>query len=286
MCGRRRRICGGWDGQGFENNVDQNGLRDILFKLENHPGRRYKTLMCDTHRSWTAKRLLIAALVPLLTVSGQLRGLDEKDPHRPPCTSGRCRKIKSFVKAHYCGAPEGNGPDDSCAIRHPKKLGTDIKVTADFDCEWVEGVRKCQQHEQPPSRIRSILVGELRQLGLPAKSSGQTYFTVWESTSSGLSFATADYDQSVGDDLMLCQVIVTIDKSSHVHVLRKAPFQKTDVDKPTVTTWSLVDIADVDGDGHVEVILEADTYEDHWLEVDSVQDGSSQTIFSGLGYYL
>ncbi|HXM09999.1 MAG TPA: hypothetical protein VN946_08650 [Terriglobales bacterium] len=26
--------------------------------------------------------------------------------------------------------------------------------------------------------------------------------------------------------------------------------------------------------------------EDHWLEVDRVQSGSSQTIFSGLGYFL
>jgi hypothetical protein len=27
-------------------------------------------------------------------------------------------------------------------------------------------------------------------------------------------------------------------------------------------------------------------YENHWLEVDRVQDGSSHTIFSGLGYFL
>jgi hypothetical protein len=53
-----------------------------------------------------------------------------------------------------------------------------------------------------------------------------------------------------------------------------------------VTTWSPIDLADVDGDGRVDVILEGDAYEDHWLEVDTVQDGSSRTIFSGLGYYL
>jgi len=42
----------------------------------------------------------------------------------------------------------------------------------------------------------------------------------------------------------------------------------------------------VDGDGHMELILEGDAYEDHWFEVVSVKDGSFKTIFSGLGYYL
>jgi hypothetical protein len=242
--------------------------------------------MCGTNGSWTARRLLTVALTLLLIISGRLKAQTESDPHRPTCTSARCKKIKSFVKAHYCGAPEGNGPDDSCAIRRPKKLGTDIKVTADFDCIWVEGVRKCQQYEQPSSEVRSILMGELRRLGLPAKASGPIYFNVWESTSSGWSLAEAYFDHVTGDDLTICQVIAIIDQGSHVHVLRKVPFQKTDVDRPTVTTWSLVDIADVDGGGHVEVVLEGDAYEDHWLEVDSVQDGSSHTVFSGLGYYL
>jgi hypothetical protein len=81
-------------------------------------------------------------------------------------------------------------------------------------------------------------------------------------------------------------VIVTIDQRSQVHVLRKVQFQKTDEDKPAVTTWSPIDLADADGDGRIEVILEGDAYEDHWLEVESIQDGSSRTIFSGLGYYL
>jgi hypothetical protein len=85
---------------------------------------------------------------------------------------------------------------------------------------------------------------------------------------------------------MLCEVIAIIDRSSHLHVLRKVPFQKTAAVKPEVTTWSPIDLADVDGDGNVDVILEGDAYEDHWLEVETVQDGSSHTIFSGLGYYL
>lgn len=242
--------------------------------------------MCDRNASWKLKRLLITALVPLLFVDGQLKGQSEKDPHRPACTSARCRKIKSFLQDHYCGEPEGNGPDDSCAIRRPKTLGTGVKVTAAFDCKWIEGVRKCQQHGQPPSEVRSILIGELRRLGLPTKASGQFYFTVWESIGAGWSLASANYDHSAGDNWTLCRVIAIIDQSSHVHVLRKVPFQTTSADVPTVTTWSPIDLADVDGDGNIEVILEGDAYEDHWLEVDSVQDGSSRTIFSGLGYYL
>ncbi|MGA7080741.1 MAG: hypothetical protein WBQ43_08415 [Terriglobales bacterium] len=232
------------------------------------------------------KCLLAMVLTPLLLVGRQANGQAETDPHRPACTNARCRKVRSYVKANYCGAAEGNGPDDSCAIRRPEKLGTGIKVTAGFDCNWNEGVRKCQQHEQPSSEVCNILVGELRRIGLPAKPSGQIYFNVWESIASGWSLAEAYYDHSAGDDLTLCQVIMIIDQGSHVSVLRRVPFQKTDADKPTVTTWSPIDLADVDGDGHIDVILEGDAYEDHWLEVVSVRDGSVHTIFSGLGYYL
>jgi hypothetical protein len=42
----------------------------------------------------------------------------------------------------------------------------------------------------------------------------------------------------------------------------------------------------VDGDGREEIVLAGDEYENHWLEVVSVRDGSCKTIFSGLGYYL
>jgi len=159
-------------------------------------------------------------------------------------------------------------------------------VTAGFDCKWVEDARKCEQRGQPSPSVRSILIGELRRLGLPARAPGQIYFTEWESTSSGWFLAAADYDYLKGDDLTLCEVIAITDQNSHVHVLRKVPFQKTGAVKPEVTTWSAIDLADVDGDGHIDVILEGDAYEDHWLEVDSVRDGSFRTIFSGLGYYL
>jgi hypothetical protein len=129
-------------------------------------------------------------------------------------------------------------------------------------------------------------MNELHRLGLPAKAVGEIYFTEWRSTSSGWSLAAADYDHLRGDELTLCEVIVIIDQSSQVRVLRKVPFQKTDADKNTVTTWSPIDLADADGDGHIDVILEGDSYEDHWLEVESVQDRSSRAIFSGLRYYL
>jgi hypothetical protein len=53
-----------------------------------------------------------------------------------------------------------------------------------------------------------------------------------------------------------------------------------------VTTWSLLDLADIDGSGRMDVILRGDGYEDHWIEVHSIQQGSHRMVFSGLGYYL
>jgi len=129
-------------------------------------------------------------------------------------------------------------------------------------------------------------VDELHRLGLPAKAAGQIYFTDWESTASGWSLVSADYDHLAGDNLTLCEVIAIIDQSSHIHILRKVPLQKTSTEKSEVTTWSPIGLADVDGDGQVDVILEGDAYEDHWIEVDTVKGTSFHTVFSGLGYYL
>lgn len=39
----------------------------------------------------------------------------------PPCTSAYCKKVKSFLKKHYCGeSPAGNGPDDGCDLRNQR----------------------------------------------------------------------------------------------------------------------------------------------------------------------
>lgn len=234
------------------------------------------------------KRFLIAALISALLAGTQLRVAAESDAHRPACADAQCRKIMSFLKAHYCAkSPYGNGPEDSCQITSPKGARPGVDVVADFECEWsdVRRAMDCKQRGEPSSFIRSILTRELRRLGLPAKANGQIYFTAWKSTASGWSLAAAYYSRTSDSTVELCQVIVVVD-SSHVAVLRKLPFQKTNVDRPTVTQWSPIDLADADGDGQVDIVLQGDAYEDHWLEVVSVGHGSPRTVFSGLGYYL
>lgn len=95
------------------------------------------------------------------------------------------------------------------------------------------------------------------------------------------------YDHLDGLELTSCEVIVVADATGGVHLLRRVPLRKSEnVDTANFTTWSPVDIADVDGDGHSEIVLRGDAYEDHWLEVVSVTGGQFKTIFSGLGYYL
>jgi hypothetical protein len=161
-------------------------------------------------------------------------------------------------------------------------------VSADFSCNGndADGTSKCLQRGQPSPEIRGILIGEMRRLGLPAQADKDVSFIVWEAASPGWTLVWADYEHVSGGDLTLCQVIVVIDRSGPPHLLRKVPFQKTDADVPLVTTWFPVDIVDVDGDGQAEIILEGDAYENHWLEVFGMRDGSFKTIFSGLGYYL
>jgi hypothetical protein len=235
------------------------------------------------------KCILIAALVSALVAGTELRAAAESDPHRPACIDDQCRKISSFLKAHYCGeSPYGNGPEDTCQITIPKGPRPGIDIVADFECEWsdAKGAMDCKQHGEPSSSIRRVLIRELRRLGLPAKANGQTYFTIWRSTASGWSLAAAYYSRAAHSTVELCQVIVVIDQGSHVLVLRRLPFQKTDLERPAVTQWYPIDLADADGDGQADVVLQGDTYEDHWLEVVSVRHGASRTVFSGLGYYL
>jgi hypothetical protein len=228
-------------------------------------------------------------LVALLSVLASLVYATPQDEHRSDCTSAACRKIKAYLKRHYCGkSPAGNGPDDSCDVELPKKAQNGVEVSADYHCEWSEAKQDsvCRQIGQPSASVRRILVDELRLLGLPDNASGEIRFNIMKSLASGWSVAGADYSHAAGEDLELCEVIVLIDKDSHVAVLRKLPFQKTDIDVPRVTQWSVIDVADVEGTGQLDIVLEGDAYEDHWLEVISLSSGSPQTVFSGLGYYL
>lgn len=220
---------------------------------------------------------------------GNLSSQPEKDPHRPPCSEATCQKIKAFLKKHYCGeSPFGNGPDDGCDLRVREKHSADVRVIADYSCEWnaSKDTAECTQHGQVNPELRRILVHKLLQLGVPANAPGATYFTVWKSDRADWLVAQAYYSHRVGPDVELCDVIVVVGQNAHVTILRKVPFQKTDVDVPEVTDWSLMDLADTYGDGQVDVILVGNAYEDHWLEVVSVHNGSPKTIFSGLGYYL
>ncbi len=109
---------------------------------------------------------------------------------------------------------------------------------------------------------------------MPAAGDRQTYFTVWKSRSSEWSLAEGYSESSAGSNVTLCQAIVTIDPNSRVAVLRELPFQKTDAEVPRVTTWSLLDLTDVDGDGRPDAILRGDAYENHWMEVHSVRNGA------------
>jgi hypothetical protein len=235
--------------------------------------------------------LVFSALLvmTLCIIAPQLSGQRGKDSHRPACTSAPCQKIESFLRAHFCGAsPAGNGPANGCDTRSAKQLVTGVNVVAAFDCEWNEtdGRPKCRQRSEPSPAIRSMLVREMRRIGLPERAEKDIYFTVWQPSSAKWFLAAADYGQANGSHLALCQVIIVVDQGGHVQTLRKVRFQKTDADVPTVITWFPLGIADVDGEGQLEIIFEGDAYEDHWLEVDKMQGGSFKTVFSGLGYYL
>lgn len=235
------------------------------------------------------KGILVAGIVAICLVSLDATLQTQKDPDRSPCTTEACRKAKAFVKAHYCGeSPAGNGPDDSCEIKMPEKPSAGVDVVADYRCEWNDREQHadCEQRGQPSPSVRGILMAELHHLGLPADAKGQTWFTVWKPTTSDWSLAVAYYSLTSGDDIWLCEVVAVIDKHSHAVVIRELPFQKTDIDKPDVTQWALVDITEIEGAGRDDIVLEGDAYENHWFQVVRVQDGTARTIFSGLGYYL
>src|SRR5262249_23450224 len=87
-------------------------------------------------------RILIAALISALVASAQPRAAAESDPHRPACVDAQCRKIMSFLKAHYCSeSPYGNGPEDGCQITIPKGPRPGVDVVADLECQWSAAIR-------------------------------------------------------------------------------------------------------------------------------------------------
>lgn len=237
----------------------------------------------------TLRSAFLAGLVLLLTFGVRATGPATPDPHRPACHGVDCQRIGTFLKAHYCGtSPFGNGPDDSCDIKGPRPVTSRIDVSAHFRCEWngTDGQNVCRQFGQPPSEVRATLVRKLQQLGLPAAEVGRAFFTVWRLRSAAWSLAEGYYERHAGSSVTLCQAIVAVDGNSPVVVLREVPFQEADAEATPVTTWSLLDLTDVDGDGRPDVVLRGDAYEDHWIEVHSLQNRVPQMIFSGLGYYL
>jgi hypothetical protein len=227
--------------------------------------------------------MLMLLSIPTEKMDGQ----SIKDPHRPACTDSQCRAVRAFVKARYCGeSPYGNGPDNGCNIRLPKHPLPETSSIASFDCEWNDSAEKtiCLQTGNLSPESRSVLIKEMRQAGLPERADKEVFFTVLESKSTGWSLMEAYYGHIEDENLTTCQVIVARKQRGPVHLLRKVPFHKTDADGKTVTTWSALDIAEVNG--QVDFILEGDAYENHWLEAVEMQDGVFKTIFSGLGYYL
>jgi len=230
-------------------------------------------------------RLLLFAALVSAPAGVTLGDQAEADPHRPTCTSARCRKIKSFVKEHYCGrSPAGNGPDDGCEITRPTKHSPGVEVLADYKCYEAKEKLECRQEGVPPPSVRDVLTRELRSLGLPANAPGNISFVVLRASS--WLVASADYSWVYGEHVEVCRVVVLVDANSHATVLRKTPFEVTDADTDMTTGWTPIDIADADGTGHPEIILVGQAYEDRWFEVVSLEKKPFRTIFSGLGYYL
>jgi hypothetical protein len=223
----------------------------------------------------------------MLSFTPRAAAQENNDPHRPACTSDRCKKVKAFVKSRYCAAsPWGNGPDDGCLLRDSRRVAPGIKVTADYACSWEGNERKCEQHGEAPPQIRDVVAGEMQRVGLPADGTKSIEFTVWQLPPGNGNLAMGHYQRKVQDDVNLCAVIMLIDAKAHMHVLREVPYQKIAADVPDVTTWYPLDAVDADGDGHLDIILAGEAYENHWIEVDSLENGEPKTIFSGLGYYL
>ena len=119
--------------------------------------------------SWLLRAMGLILACGALAFAPRAAAQEKSDPHRPACTSDRCKKVKAFVKSRYCAAsPWGNGPDDGCLLRDSRRVAPGIKITADYMCGWQGNERKCEQHGDPSAQIRDVVTG------LPAASLAAT----------------------------------------------------------------------------------------------------------------
>jgi hypothetical protein len=236
------------------------------------------------------RKLIVAALLVISLIPAYANTPSRKDPHRPPCTSQECRAIQQYLKAHYCGrSPWGNGEGESCELRVPKAATRGFKTLASYHCDPEDTSRsyRCAQRGTVPAAVVEAMHGQLTAIGVPAAAQRGIYYSIYQPSSAPWKLVEATYLRYKGDILTECQVLAVLGTDSVPHVLHKASCTKNDVDKPVFTEWSLLDVADVNVDGRVEIILEGNAYEDHWLEVIRLrEDLTPEIIYSGLGYWL